>query len=316
MLKRIALVLAALFLTVPAHAGSWPEKPIQVVVPWSPGGSSDISARIVGDKIQKYLAKPFVISNITGALGLNGARQVLKARPDGYTLLWEHPGSLAVAAMVTKANFTWRDFDVLCTVVSSDMAMLVPKNSPFKDARAVFDYIKANPGKLRWSLSLNGVSHFAYLAMCRSLGQLDAKLIPTSGDKDRVVSLLSGTSDVTCVSYAAARPYVESGDLRLLALVNSKRSDLAPDVPTLKEQGIDAAYDYRCSVFTSRNTPAEVRDILIDALRKTLADEETVAALKAQMFHPDFQDTAATVRNWEQDEELYRTLARDYKLMK
>ncbi len=316
MLKRLFTVLLAVFLAVPAFAETWPEKPVQVVVPWNPGGSSDISARIVGDKIRKFLPKPFVISNITGALGLNGARQVLKARPDGYALLWEHPGNLAVASMVTRANFSWRDFDALCTVVSSDMAMLVPKNSPFKDARAVFDYIKKNPGKLRWSLSLNGVSHFAYLAMCKSLGQLDAKLIPTSGDKDRVVSLLSGTSDVTCVSYAAARPYVESGDLRLLALVNSKRSDLAPDVPTLKEQGIDAAYDYRCSVFTGKNTPDNVKAILIDALKKTLEDPETIEALKAQMFHPDFQDTAATIRNWEQDEALYRTLATEYKLLK
>lgn len=106
MLQRLALALIALMLAVPAHAESWPEKPIQVVVPWNPGGSSDISARIVGDKIQKYLPRPFVISNITGALGLNGARQVLRARPDGYTLLWEHPGNLAVAAMVTRANFT------------------------------------------------------------------------------------------------------------------------------------------------------------------------------------------------------------------
>lgn len=316
MFKKIAITLLAVFLAVPCFAEEWPAKPIQVVVPWKPGGSSDLSARIVGDKITKYIGQPFVISNVTGALGLNGARQVLKAHPDGYTLLWEHPGNLAVSTMVTKANFNWRDLDILCTVVSSDMAMIVPKDSPLKSAKDVFDYIKANPGKLRWSLSLNGVSHFAYLAMCQSLGALDAKLIPTSGDKDRVVSLLGNNSDVTCVSYAAAKPYVESGDIRLLAMVNSKRSSLAPDVPTLKEQGINAAYDYRCSVFTGKGTPENVKKAIVDALQKTLNDPETQKQLNEQMFHVDFQNTKDSEATWAAEEALYRSLAQKYGLLK
>lgn len=316
MLRQCILALLCLLLSIPAHAATWPEKPIQMVVPWNPGGSSDISARIVGDKMKKYLPQPMVVSNIAGALGLNGARQVYKARPDGYTLLWEHPGNLAVSSMVTKANFSWHDLDPLCTVVSSDMALIVPKDSKFKDAKSLFEYIKTHPGEVRWSLSPNGVSHFAWLAMCDSLGNLDAKLIPTSGDKDRIVSLLGGNSDATCVSYAAAKPYIDSGDIRLLAMVNSKRSDLAPEVPTLKEQGVNASYDYRCSVFAPKNTPADVKKALVGAFEKTLHDPETVEALKKSMFHPDFRDTATTTKNWTQEENLYRDLAAKYKLLK
>ncbi len=316
MLKHCFLALLCFLLATPAFAEKFPEKPIQVIVPWNPGGSSDISARIIGDKLQKNLSQPFVISNVTGALGLNGARQVWKARPDGYTLLWEHPGNLAVAPMVTKGNFTWKDMDPICTVVSSDMAMIVPKNSQFKNAKEVFDYIKANPGKVRWGLSLNGVSHFAYLAMINSLGDLDAKLIPTSGDKDRVVSLLGGNTDVTCVSYAAAKPYIDSGDIKLLAMVNSNRSDLAPEVPTLKEQGVNAAYDYRVSVFAPKDTPADVKKTLSEAFKKTLNDPDTQETLKKQMFHPDYRDTKTTVENWTKEENLYRDLAAKYKLIK
>lgn len=314
--KAFALLAVCLLMAAPVFAEKYPEKPIQVVVPWNPGGSSDMSARIIGEKMKKFLPQPLVVSNVTGALGLNGARQVNKARPDGYTILWEHPGNLAVSTMVTKSNFNWKDFDPICTVVSSDMAMVVPKNSEFKDAKSVFDYIKANPGKVRWSLSPNGVSHFAYLAMVDSLGDLDAKLIPTSGDKDRIVSLLGDNSDVTCVSYAAAKPYIDSGDLKLLAMVNSERSDLAPDVPTLKEQGVNAAYDYRCSVFAPKGTPEGDKEILIEAFRKTLNDPETITILKENMFHPDFRDTATTVDNWTSEENLYKNLAAKYNLVK
>lgn len=317
MLKRLILAAAFLALSVPAFAANFPEKPIQVVVPWNPGGSSDMSARIIGEKMRQHINnQPFVVSNITGALGLNGAMKVNDARPDGYTLLWEHPGNLAVAPMVTKKNFSWRDLDPICTVVSSDMAMIVPKDSEFKDAKNVFDYIKANPGKVRVSLSPNGVSHFAWLAMQDSLGDMDAKLVPTSGDKDRIVSLLGKNSDVSWVSYAAAKPYIDSGDLRLLALVNSQRSELAPDVPTLKEQGVNAAYDYRVAVFAPKNTPAADKEVLVEAFRKTLNDPETVEALKKQMFHPDFRDTATTAADWTNEENLYRKLGTKYNLLK
>ncbi|MDR2161488.1 MAG: tripartite tricarboxylate transporter substrate binding protein [Desulfovibrio sp.] len=316
MRKIIVAALAFLVMASSAFA-AYPEKSIQVVIPWGPGGSSDISARIVADKMKKYLPQPLVITNLTGALGLNGARQVLNARPDGYTLLWEHPGNLAVAPIVTKSDFRWNDLEPVCTVVRSDMVMIVPKDSPFKNAGDVFEAIKKAPGTVRWSIALNGVSHFAYLAMAESLGvDLKVILVPSPGDKARVVSMLGGNCDVTCVSYAAAEPYIKSGDIRPVAMVNSQRSQFAKDVPTLIEQGVNVTYDYLCAVFTTKGTPDEVREILAEAFQKVMKDPETIKALEAQSFTPDFKDRESTVKIWTEAATLYESLIKKYNLIK
>lgn len=316
-MRKILLALTLCCVMVAPAFAAYPEKNIQVVIPWGPGGSSDISARVVAEKMKKYLSKPLVISNVTGALGLNGARQVLKSRPDGYTLLWEHPGNLAVAPIVTKSDFRWSDMDILCTVVRSDMVMIVPKDSPFKNATELFDTIKKNPGKTKWAVALNGVSHFAYLAMRESLkADLNIILVPSPGDKNRIVSMLGGNCDVTCVSFAAAEPYIRSGDIRAIAMVNSKRSEFAPEIPTLREQGVDAVYDYQCAVFAAKGTPEEAKKALVAAFQKALTDPETIAALKAQKFTPDFLGTKDTLKIWTDSGKLYEELTKKYNLVK
>ncbi len=316
MFKSIVLSLVMVLAIVPTVlAGDYPDKPIQVVVPWKPGGGSDLSSRLMAERMKDLLPQPLVVSNITGAMGLNAALHVLKSRPDGYTLIWEHPGNLAVAPMLAKSPFTWKDFDPVCTVAKSDSALVVSKNSPFNSAKEAFDYIKANPGKLRWSLAINGVSHFTYLSISESLGGLEAVVIPAPGDKNRIVSLLSDNSDITMVGYAAAKPYIESGDLKLLAMCNTERSPFAPDTPTLKEQGIDGVYDYLYSVLMPKGTPDDVKKTLADAFKKAVENPETVKVLKEQCLSPYFRDAAEMAKLWGGIEDSWRALAIKYKLL-
>ena len=119
----LALLVFATFAPI-AQATNYPTRAIQVVVPWLPGGSSDISARIINEKMREVLGQPFVVANIDGAAGLNGAQHVHRARPDGYTLLWEHAGNLTVAPMLTGADFRWTDFELVCAVAYTDIAMI------------------------------------------------------------------------------------------------------------------------------------------------------------------------------------------------
>ncbi len=309
----LALLCAA---AVPAFAEGYPEKPIQVVVPWKPGGGSDISARIIGDQMKDILPQPLVVSNIDGAAGLNGALQVYKARPDGYTVLWEHPGNLAVAPMVTKAAFTWKDFEPVAIGAKGDTALIVRGDSPFKTAKEALDAIKAEPGKYRWCLALNAVSHFTFLNISHALGGLKATFIPANGDKGRIVSLLGGNSDITTVGYASVVPYLQSGDLRILAMVNTERSPFAPDVPTLKEQGVDASYDFLYTVFAPKGTPQEDVQILTGAFQKTLAKPETVEALKQQSLTPFYRNPEETRKLWQAESDLYENLAKENGLLK
>ncbi len=303
----VCLLLGA---AVPAPAAEYPVKPIQVVVPWKPGGGSDISARIIGDHLKDILPQPFVIANIDGAAGLNGALQVFKARPDGYTLLWEHPGNLAVAPMVTKAEFTWKNFDPVCIAAKGDTALIVRKDSPYKTATEALRAIMDAPGKVRWVLAPNAVSHFTFLSISDAVGGLKPMIIPGSGDKDRIVALLGNNGDISTVGYAAAEPYVKSGDLRILAMVNSERSPFAPDIPTLKEQGVGASYDFLYSVFAPKGTPAEVKKLLADSLKKAIDDPATQKALREQAIEPYFRGLEDMAKLWEAEDTLYHRLAK------
>lgn len=318
MRKVFLFCIMALFVAAiaPAQAGQYPEKAIQVVVPWKPGGGSDISARIIGDHMKELLPEPLVVSNIDGAAGLNGALQVYKARPDGYTVLWEHPGNLAVAPMVTKAKFRWTDFEPVGVAAKGSTALIVRGDSPFKTAKEAFDAIKANPGKYRWGLALNAVSHFTFLNISHACGGLKAMFIPANGDKGRIVSLLGNNSDITTVGYASVVPYLKSGDLRVLAMVTTERSPFAPDVPTLKEMGVDASYDFLYSIFAPKGTPQENIRILSDAFQKALADPATKEALKQQSLVPFFKTPEETRALWQKESDLYSDLAKENGLIK
>ena len=162
MIKRtLASALTALALTTGFQssltAGEvFPSKPIQIIVPWAPGGGSDISARIVADKASKYLGEAMIISNMTGAAGLNGAQKVVKSAPDGYTILWEHPGNLAVTPLVAKARYTWKDFDIIGSIGASPVAVFTRGSSPWSGIMDAVKDMKANPGKIRWATTPNG----------------------------------------------------------------------------------------------------------------------------------------------------------------
>ncbi|MGE4422396.1 MAG: tripartite tricarboxylate transporter substrate binding protein [Pseudodesulfovibrio sp.] len=312
MMCVVALLVAAV---APAYA-EYPEKAIQVVVPWKPGGGSDISARIITDQMKDLLPEPLIVSNIDGAAGLNGALQVFKARPDGYTVLWEHPGNLTVAPMVTKAKFRWTDFEPVGIAAKGSTALIVRGDSPFKTAKEALDAIKASPGKYRWALALNAVSHFTFLNISHATGGLKAMFIPANGDKGRIVSLLGDNSDITTVGFASVQPYLKSGDLRVLAMVNTERSPFAPEIPTLKEMGINASYDFLYSIFAPKGTPKEDIEILSEAFKKALEKPETVAALKEQCLVPFFRTPEETRTLWKNESDLYTDLAKENGLIK
>lgn len=311
----LTLLLLASFSTI-TQAADYPRKTVQVVVPWKPGGGSDISARIVNEKMKAILGQAFIVSNIDGASGLNGANTVHRARPDGYSLLWEHAGNLTVAPMITKAPYTWKDFKLVCTIGQSDIVLITRADSPWNTAQDMVNEIKANPGKVRWSMGINAVSHLTYLNIADSVGGLDAMIIPSQGDKTRIVSVLGNNSDVSTVGYAAAEPYVKSGDIKILGMATQERSPFAPDIPTLKEQGINAGSVYLYTVFAPKNTPDDVCRTLADAYKKAVDDPDTQKALETQSVKVNFMDSEAGTAYWEAEAALYERLARENKLIK
>ena len=317
-MKKLFLVLfvAALFST-PALAGSYPEKPVQLVVAFPPGGGSDVSARVAIEYANKFLPKPLVVSNISGGTGSVGAKHVLRATPDGYTLLWEHP-TLAVQTATKVVDFSLSDFDVIGVAVRSTFVLVASKNLPVKNAMDLMDHMKANPGKVRWPMSFGAMSHFGFLYVADGYkgGKLEPGIVGNAGDKDRVVAIIGGHADASCVSISAAAPYIASGDVLALGVLTEERLPMLPDLPTLREQGIDSTYNQIFTLFGPKGLPDEVKATLRDAFQKGLATEEAKKALGDMYCVPAVLSAEESIKLWEKQEALNKHLVQKYNLTK
>lgn len=316
MIKRtLAIALTALALTTGFHSSltageAFPSKPIQIIVPWAPGGGSDISARIVADKASKYLGEAMIISNMTGAAGLNGAQKVVKSAPDGYTILWEHPGNLAVTPLVAKARYTWKDFDIIGSIGASPVAVFTRGSSPWRGIMDAVKDMKANPGKIRWATTPNAASGFSLYAIEDAAGGFKTVIIPAQSDKNRVVSVLGDNSEISAAAFAAVFPYMKSGDAKILAMCSAERSPLAPEIPTLIDQGINATSEFLYTAFVPKGTPDTVKKTLANALQKATNDPEVVKSLAAQGVVALWRDAAKTNEYWEDQAGLFLRLGK------
>ena len=258
-----------------AQAASFPDKPIQIVVTFKPGGGSDLSARVFAKHLAKYLPVKVVITNIDSARGRMGELEVKRARPDGYTVLWQHQ-NLHMAYATGRSNYDYTAFKPFADTVRSDNALIVGKNSPYKTVAELNAAAKAAPGTIRWGAAINGFSHFAFLEYldATKMSEETFHTIGMSGDKDRIIAMMQGNLDVAIVALSSARPYLESGDLRLLGIMADERSPAYPQLPTLKEQGIDAVFYFDYMSFVPKDTPDDRVRILRDAWLKAAADPE------------------------------------------
>jgi len=259
-----------------AQAADFPDKPVQIIVPFKPGGGSDLAARVFAKHLTKYLPTKVVITNIAGARGRMGELEVKRARPDGYSVLWQHQ-NLHMAYATGRSKYDYTAFTPLADTVRSDNALVVGKGSPYKTLADLNGAAKSSPGTVRWGAAINGFSHFAYLEYldATKMSEENFHTIGMSGDKNRIIAMMQGNLDVTVVALSSARPYLESGDLRLLGIMADDRSPAYPNLPTLKEQGVDAVFYFDYMSFVPKDTPDSVVKILRDAWTKTAADPET-----------------------------------------
>jgi tripartite-type tricarboxylate transporter receptor subunit TctC len=317
-MRTLLLALSAVVLfSVPASAGSYPEKPVQLVVAFPPGGSSDVSARVSVEYANKFLPKPLVVSNISGGTGSVGAQHALRANPDGYTLFWEHP-TLAVQTATKVVDFSLSDFDIIGVAARSTFILVASKNLPVKNAMDLMDYMKANPGKVRWPMSFGAMSHFGFLYVADGYkgGKLEPGIVANAGDKDRVVAIIGGHADASCVGASAAAPYIASGDVLALGVLSDKRLPMLPNLPTLREQGIDSVYNQIFTVFGPKGLPAEVKSTITEAFKKGLATEEAKKALADLYCVPDVLSPQESAELWKKQEEFNKHLVKKYSLVK
>ncbi len=240
MFKLIALAVSLILAATGALAQAFPSKPIRIVVPFAPGGTSDILARALGPKVTEAWGQPVVVENKTGANGNVGAEFVVRSAPDGYTMLLSDVGAIAINPSVYP-NMPFdpvKDFAPVIMVSYSPHVLAVHPSVPATNMKELVAYAKANPGKLNFANSgTGGAPHLAGVDFAQRTG-IQWAYIPYKGGSQAVADVVAGQANVLFNGMLATYPSVKSGRLRGIAMTGAHRAPSAPDLPTLIESGL------------------------------------------------------------------------------
>ena len=281
--SRRALLGLALAFAARAAFAAYPERPINLIVPWAPGGSTDILARAIGEQLSKSMGQPVVVDNRAGASGNIGSALVAKAKPDGYTLLI---GSMSTHAMnpALMANMPFRgsdDFTPIALVANVINTMVVNPSVPAKNLREFIAYAKANPGKLAYATAGSGSTNHLSAEMFMKAAGIEMLHVPYKGGSPAVLATVANETQVLFSAGTQTLPHVKAGKLKLLAVTEPKRSKLLRDVPTVAEvlPGYEMSVWY--AVFAPAGMPRELVQHLNAEINKALAVPEMRARMEA-----------------------------------
>ena len=294
----LACTVAALFTgsALAQSAASFPAKPLRIIVPYPPGGTSDILSRLIGAKITENWGQTVIVENRTGANGNIGAEFVARSPADGYTYLLTDIGNLSVAPSVYKLPFDIvRDFTPVTTVSYSPHLLTVHPSVPVKTTRDLIALAKANPGKLNYPTGLGGAPHFAGMLFAQRTG-VSWTYIGTRGGADSSRMVMSGEGDVFFLGMLQTIPHVKSGRLKLIAVSSEKRLASLPDTPTVGEGPGLAGFvtgSWQGVMAPARVAPDVVAKVNAEFVR-VLALPDMVEKLRSQGTEPIANSSEAT----------------------
>jgi tripartite-type tricarboxylate transporter receptor subunit TctC len=276
--RRRLLHLAAGAAVLPALSGfasaqTYPSRPVRIIVGFAAGGPNDILARLIGQWLSERLGQPFVIENRPGAGSNIATEAVVRADPDGHTLLMVSTANMSNAALYDKLNYNFiRDIAPVAGVMRVPLVMEVNLSIPAKTVPEFIAYAKANPGKINFASGGIGTSIHLSGELFKMMTGVEMQHVPYRGNGPALTDLLGGQVQVMFDTMPAAIGYIRADKLRALAVSTAKRSEVLPDVPTIGESvpGYEASSLY--GVAAPRNTPAEIVDKLNGEINAALAD--------------------------------------------
>jgi tripartite-type tricarboxylate transporter receptor subunit TctC len=305
MLKRIVLVaLLGVALVLPASlpAQEYPAKPITLINPLPPGGTLDLQGRAFAGLVEKYLGKPMVVVNKTGAAGAVGSLTIAQSKPDGYTLGlgWSAMTALIINEILEgrKPSFTLDDFITLGRFTDSSPVFLVPYNSPWKTAKQAIDEIKAKPGT--YSFSSGGIQSISHLPMEALIAATGIKLrhVPFQGGGPAFTAVIGEHVQCSVQYPGTSLAKIQAKQLRALAVFSDKRLKNYEDVPTFKELGYDVFHSSWVGLVAPKGTPAPVVEKLKTLVKQITADPAFKGVIEKAGDEVDYADAATTQKAW------------------
>ena len=281
-LKVGLLCLAALVAAPFAQAQPFPSKPMRIIVPFAPGGATDVLARMFGGEMQKHWGQPVVAENKPGAGGNIGAELGAKSAPDGYTLTLVAHGFMSVNPHVYKSlgYDSIRDFAPVTQLVDAPLLLVVNPSVPIKSVREFVDYAKANPGKLVIGNGGSGTAQHLAGELLTSMAGIQALHVPYKGSAPATTDLLGGQTQAQLDNMVTFVSHVKAGKLRAIGVSSAKRAELFPDVPTIAEAGVPG-YESGTwyGIAAPAGTPADIVTRINAELVRTMKQPEIAAKL-------------------------------------
>ena len=286
MKKILSTLVLALATTVSAFA-AYPDKPVTMIVPFPPGGSTDAIARVVGQKLQEKFGQSFIVDNKAGATGTVGAALAKRAPADGYTLFVSSLGPFVIAPHLYKSvqYDALKDFDPITVLVQAPNVLVVPAASPDKTLADLLAHLKKMPGKVSFASSGNGSSDHLSAELFWQQTRTEGLHVPYKGGGPAINDLLGGQVDAAFVNINSIIGQIKAGKVRALGVASEKRNPLLPEVPTLAEQGVKGAEVQSWqAVAAPKGIPADVKAKLHEAMVAALNDPSIKEKLVAQGF--------------------------------
>jgi tripartite-type tricarboxylate transporter receptor subunit TctC len=297
-----ALSFFCLFLAA-AHAGAqpWPSKPVRFIVPFPPGGSTDVAARVLSEHLSRAFGQRFVVENKGGGGGAVGTAEAARAKPDGYTVLFG-ANAITLLHLATKnlPYDTLRDFSAVTQVTTQPNALAVNPSIPVSNVRELIAYVQANPGKLSYAHPGEGTSQHLAAEQLWKLAVIKVNGIPYRGGGQAITDLVGGHVQIAVIGSTPLIPQHKAGRVKIIAFMSKGRFDQLPDVPTLAEAGFDIESTQWLGLLVPRGTPADIVKRLQGETSKALALPEVKEQLARAALTPvgsTPEEFAALIRN-------------------
>jgi tripartite-type tricarboxylate transporter receptor subunit TctC len=305
----LLLVLASLALAGAAAAqDKYPAKPVKIVVPYAPGGATDIVARILGEQLRAITGQSFVVENKPGANGIVAINEMVNARPDGYTVMIGNVTTNAITPVLTPAKLPNYDKSVVAVsrlVDVPEFLLVTTTNFAVKSVPELIDYARKNPGKLRYgTVGAGSYPHYDVAFFAKKAGDLDMIAIHNKAGASGVINdMITGDTQVSFLNAASSAAQIKAGKLRPLALVNHARLPDYADVPTLQELGFPGVGTIAWQgLFAPAATPKEVLETLFKATAQALQAPAVIDAFNKQSFNIVPNKSLDDAKAWLADE--------------